>query len=193
LAEELGLKLDNWGDSRYLSYIKLHDEASVSEVIGKIKDLEKTHAPGGSKTELFMQPLTKIYLYGLNRTGPIAYVYIFSLVALFCLVLAGINFINLTTARSSQRAREIGLKKVVGAKRRQIIHQLLSETLFLTLISLTLAVFTVMLVLPAFNHLSGKQIALDIQNYPEMGLGLILIPVFWQAAIRRFFFRLLNR
>ncbi|MCK4784816.1 MAG: ABC transporter permease, partial [Desulfobacteraceae bacterium] len=177
LAEELGLKLDNWGDSRYLSYIKLHDEASVSEVIDKIKDLEKTHAPGGSKTELLMQPLTKIYLYGLNSTGPIAYVYIFSLVAFFCLVLAGINFINLTTARSSQTAREIGLKKVVGAKRWQIIHQLLSETLFLTLISLTLAVFTVMLILPAFNHLSGKQIALDIQNYPEMGLGLILITI----------------
>ncbi len=177
LAEELGLKLDNWADSRYLSYIKLHDEASISEVMGKIKDLEKTHAPGGSKTELLMQPLTKIYLYGLNSAGPIAYVYIFSLVALFSLMLAGINFINLTTARSSQRAREIGLKKVVGAKRGQIIHQLLSETLFLTLISLTLSVFTVILVLPAFNHLSGKQIALDIQNYPEMGLGLLLITI----------------
>ena len=177
LAEELGVSLDNWAHSSYFSYVKLHDEASLSAVNGKIKELEKIHAPGGSKSELLLQPLTKIYLYGLNSTGPIAYVYIFSLVALFCLVLAGINFINLTTARSSQRAKEIGLKKVVGAKRWQIIRQLLSETLFFTLASLALAVFTVILVLPAFNHLSGKQITLDIQSYPEMGLGLILITI----------------
>ena len=175
LAEELGFKLDNWGDSRFASYIQLHDKASGSEVIPKIKDLYKTHAPGDSKSELLLQPLSKIYLFGLNRTGPIAYVYIFSLVAFFCLLLAGINFINLTTARSAQRAKEIGLKKVVGANRWQIIRQLMSETLFLTLISLALAALTVTLILPIFNQLSGKNITLNLQNYPILGLGLFLI------------------
>ena len=138
LAEKLGVNLDNWAESRYLSYVRLHPEASASAVSGKIKNLEKMNAPGGSQSELQLQPFTKIYLYGLNSTGPIAYVYIFSLVAFFNLLLAGINFINLTTARSSQRAKEIGLKKVVGAKRMQIIRQLLSEAFFLTLTSLTL-------------------------------------------------------
>jgi putative ABC transport system permease protein len=177
LAQELGIDLDNWADSRYFSYVQLNAEASPSAVDSKIKNLEKAHAPGGSQSELQLQPFTKIYLYGLNSTGPIAYVYIFSLVAFFNLVLAAINFTNLTTARSFQRAKEIGLKKVVGAKRWQIIRQLLSETLFLTLASLALSVFMVILVLPAFNHLSGKQISLDIQNYPEMALGLILIAI----------------
>jgi putative ABC transport system permease protein len=177
LAQELGINLDNWAYSRYFSYVQLNAEALPSAVNGKIKNLAKTHAPGGSQSELQLQPFTKIYLYGLNSTGPIAYVYIFSLVAFFNLLLAGINFINLTTARSSQRAKEIGLKKVVGAKRWQIIRQLLSETLFLTLASLALALFMVILVLPAFNQLSGKQISLNIQNYPEMGLGLILVTI----------------
>jgi len=177
LAQELGINLDNWAYSRYFSYVQLHAEASPSEVNEKIKNLAKTHAPGGSQSELQLQPFTKIYLYGLNSTGPIAYVYIFSLVAFFNLLLAGINFINLTTARSSKRAKEIGLKKVVGAKRWQIIRQLLNETLFLTLASLALALFMVILVLPAFNQLSGKQISLNIQNYPGMGLGLILIAI----------------
>jgi putative ABC transport system permease protein len=177
LVQELGVNLNNWADSRYFSFVKLHAEASPSAVGGKIKDLEKNHAPGGSQSELHLQPLTKIYLHGLNSAGPIAYVYIFSLVAFLILLLAGINFINLTTARSSQRAKEIGLKKVVGAKRRQIIIQILSEALFLTLTSLTLAVFTVVLVLPAFNQLSGKQISVDVQSYPGMALGLILIAV----------------
>jgi putative ABC transport system permease protein len=175
LAQELGVNLDNWADSRYFSYVQLNAEALPSVVNDKIKNLEKAHAPGGSQSELQLQPFTKIYLYGLNSTGPIAYVYIFGFVAFFNLLLAGINFINLTTARSSQRSKEIGLKKVVGAKRWQIIRQLLSEALFLTLASLALALLIVILVLPAFNQVSGKQISLDIQNYPEMGLGLILI------------------
>jgi len=174
LAQELGVSMDNWADSRYFTYARLREDADRSLVNKKIKNLEKTHAPGGV-SELQLQPFTKIYLYGLNRTGPILYVYIFSLVAFISLVLACINFINLTTARSSQRAKEIGIKKAVGAGRPQIVRQLLGETTFLTFVSLLVAVLLVMLVLPVFNQLSGKQIVLDILSYPAEGLGLILI------------------
>lgn len=174
LAEELGVSMDNWADSRYFTYVRLRGDADKLSVNEKIKNLEKTHAPGGI-SELQLQPFTKIYLYGLNRTGPILYVYIFSLVAFISLILACINFINLTTARSSQRAREIGIKKAVGAGRPQIVRQLLGETTFLTFVSLLVAVLMVALVLPAFNQLAGKQIVLDILSYPAEGLGLILI------------------
>ena len=175
LAEELGVSMENWADSKYFTYIRLHGNADALRVSEKIKNIEKNHAPGGSNSELLLQPFTKIYLYGLNRTGPILYVYIFALVALVSLVLACINFINLTTARSSQRAKEIGIKKAVGAGRLQIIRQLLGETTFLTFFSLMVAVLLVMLVLPAFNQLAGKKIELDILSYPAEGLGLILI------------------
>lgn len=173
LPKKLGVLMDNWASSRYFSFVRLHPSASLEEVNEKIKDLEKKHAPGGSNSELQLQPLTKIYLYGLNKTGPIAYVYIFGLVAIFSLVLASINFINLTTARSAQRAKEIGIRKAVGANRRQIIRQLMSETICFTFAALLIAIFVVLLVLPAFNRFSGKHIDLNVLRYPGEGLALL--------------------
>ena len=110
----------------------------------------------------------------LDGGGPIKYVIIFSLVAFFILLIACINFMNLSTAQSAHRAREIGLRKVVGSDRFQIVKQFFSESILITVISVILAMILVMLFLPWFNNLSGKQLSTQSWN-GSMILGLVAI------------------
>jgi putative ABC transport system permease protein len=117
----------------------------------------------GNKLEYHLQPLTKIHLYSagqheLEPGGNIQYVYIFSAVAVFILLIACINFMNLTTARSAKRAREVGIRKVLGTRRKALILQFLSESILMVVISLVLAIFFSFLLIPGFNNLSNKAI-----------------------------------
>ena len=121
------------------------------------------------KGSVYLQPLKNIHLNstGINtwmlaypNKGNIAYVYIFSLTAFCILILACINFMNLSTARSSTRAREVGMRKVVGARRTDLIRQFLGESALLTFIALFAAVLLVELMLPAFSKLAGKELSL---------------------------------
>jgi len=107
--------------------------------------------------------------------GNKAFIYIFIAVALFILLIAAINYMNMATARSTKRAREVGIRKVAGAQKGQLIRQFLGESLMLSYISLVLAVLLVYLLLPDFNTLSGKSVTTDIFTNPLFVVGIFIV------------------
>jgi len=135
-------------------------EAQQVMHIGDLGEFEKA----GNKLSYSLVPLTKIHLYSTDRdfelspNGNIQYVYIFSAVALFVLLIACINFMNLTTARSANRAKEVGIRKVLGTDRSKLMLQFLIEAIMMVLLSLAIAIAIVNLLLPAFNHIASKSI-----------------------------------
>jgi putative ABC transport system permease protein len=160
------------------TYLLLNKNVSAEQVARKISGLTKEYTP---KEEAYfrLQPLKHIRLYTLGgELGSIKYVYIFSFIALCILVIACINFMNLATARSAKRAREVGLRKVIGAKRAQIVRQFYGESLFMIVLALGLAVVLVGLLLPMFNRLSGKNLTLDFSGNLMVYLILIFIALF---------------
>lgn len=135
----------------------------------------------GNKIAYTLTPLTKIHLYSnlnfeLSPGGSIQYVYIFSAIALFILVLACINFMNLTTARSANRAREVGIRKVLGTQRKNLITQFLTESTLMVILSLVIAVAIAFFVLPLFNTVSDKSMRLGILFSPLILPLLLLLP-----------------
>ncbi len=142
----------HWGNHEYYTYVRLAGGAEAQTVIPKIARIIMDRDPD-QPNPLTMMPLSRIHLY---EDGAIRYVAIFTLVALFILAIAACNFINLTTARSGQRAKEIAVRKVAGAERRQLIHQFLIESVLLSLAALLVALTAVALVLPSFDAVTGK-------------------------------------
>jgi len=140
----------------------------------KWADFEKS----GNRVAFDMIPMTRIHLHGGNRmgemspNGSIETVRVFSVVALFILLLAAVNFMNLSTARAARRAREVGVRKVMGSQRSQLVGQFLGESVLLSCLAALPALLTVRLVLPAFNRLADKNIAPDFWARPEMLLGI---------------------
>ena len=135
---------------------------------------------------LYLQPLTDIHLksrldYELEPNNNISYIYILSAIAAFLLIIASINFMNLATATSAARAKEIGVKKVVGVYRSQLIFQFISESIILSFISLIIALILVELLLPAFNTFTNKDIVLSILLQPKYLLALIVLVLFTGA------------
>jgi ABC-type antimicrobial peptide transport system permease subunit len=166
-GRELGYTVDVWGNSRFLTFVMLAENSPAAEVIPKISDYLKDKPTLEENAKLNLQPLTKIHLFSnfdfeRFETGDIKYVTIFSLIAIFILMIASINFMNLATARSGKRAKEIGLRKVVGAKRNNITRQFLGEAILLSFIALLFAIVLVEILLPTFNGLSGKRLTLDL-------------------------------
>jgi putative ABC transport system permease protein len=169
---------DSWWSDNYTTYVQLAENASFQHISDKVYDYKKK-IYSESRTKLILQPLTDIHLrsnysidlYGSTENKSI-YVYAFSAIALLVLLIACINFMNLSTARSEKRSKEVGLRKVVGASRRHIVAQFYGESLFMTMVSFVAAVFLVYLLLPAFNNLSGKMLALDSVKEPVFLLGL---------------------
>ncbi|MFC2117568.1 ABC transporter permease [Bacteroidota bacterium] len=178
-----GVDIDNWGSNSIYTYILLDGKTDYLEVEKKISGFigEKDE---GTTTTLQLQPLGKIHLFSgskyaadIGGHGDIIYVRIFMAIAIFILVIACINFMNLSTARSERRSREVGLRKVTGAKRYQIISQFIGESVLLSFIALNFAIIIVKLLLPAFNTLSGKDLTV---NYFDINvlLGFLLITIF---------------
>ena len=172
-ATNYDIKNSTWGNFNFYTYIQLQKglvatNTNLLKLSGQIKKIYKTHNPD-MKVEFHLQPLTSIHLYSdlqidLPGKGNILYVNIFFIVAIFILAVACINFMNLATARSARRAKEVGLRKVVGASRVQVMLQFLGESLLIAFISLLLAVSIVGLLLPAFNSLAQKTLSLDLLN-----------------------------
>jgi putative ABC transport system permease protein len=160
------------------TYALLEKNVSIQNFAEKISGFIMEHDKRtNQKVVLHIQPLSKVHLYSLNGTDPIIYVYIFLTIAIAILIIACINFINLSTARSNTRAKEIGMRKVVGAERADIIRQFIGESIILSAIALLAAVGLVYLFLPAFNNLADKQMTLGIAgNVSTMFLlvGIIL-------------------
>ncbi|WP_342088651.1 ABC transporter permease [Dyadobacter sp. OTU695] len=158
----------NWSNTDPLTFFKLRKDADPAKVEAKMRQLlDKTNRDGGKpyKTQLAMQPFHEYYLNSNIKDakmdgGRIEYVQLFGFVAVFILLIACINFMNLATARSSRRAKEVGVRKVIGAMRSMLAGQFMGEALLIAGLSAALAVVLVALLLPAFNSLTSKQMAL---------------------------------
>ncbi len=161
----------HWGSNSFFTYVQLDPGIDYSETEKKIKDFIKDHQ---EHTSLFLEPLSEFYLINIWGTGAIHNIKIFTAVALIVLLIACINFMNLSTARSLRRAKEVGLRKVVGGTRRQIAFQFLGESVMFAIFALILALVFVELLMPWFNELGGKQLTLRIQA-PYVTVGFLLI------------------
>jgi ABC-type antimicrobial peptide transport system permease subunit len=156
-----------WGNFNLMTYVALRPGASVEAVNAKIKSLLKKHNPEGTRDELFLHPYTRLRLHskftnGKPDGGRIEYVRLFSVVAIFILVIACINFMNLATARSAQRAREVGVRKVIGAAKKYLVAQFMGEAILVALLAMLLAMLLVDRLLPVFNEITGKNIAISL-------------------------------
>ncbi len=159
--------LVNWGFNNHHTYVKLTDQADPILYTEKIKNSIGKHLPK-SKTELALQPLSEIHLKSNHLNNDVAgrgnmlYVYIFSAVGIFILIIASINYANLSTARSIKRSKEAGVRKVVGASRSQLMFYFFSESLFYCLLAFAFALLACWLLLPGFSELSGSQLKFNI-------------------------------
>jgi putative ABC transport system permease protein len=170
---EFGADINDWKNIQCTTYIQLHNGIDSKKVDEKILDfLKKDNRKPG--TEISLQNIKKIHLFS---SGDITYVRILSLIAIFILVIACINFMNLSTAQSAVRAREIGLRKVAGSNKQKIILQFLSESLLLVLLAYIIAMIIVELLLPVFSNIIGKELVLDYKS-AGLYLGLISIVLF---------------
>jgi ABC-type antimicrobial peptide transport system permease subunit len=162
---------DHWCNHAYETYIQLAENVKPEHILPKISDIVMKncsilHYP----IDLF--PMGRIHLY---EDGAITYVYIFSAIALFVLLIACINFMNLTTARSRKRIKEIGIKKVVGATRSSLIKQFFLESILYSLAACILAVMIIVFVLPYFNSFLEKNLSFGLFSNPLLLVGLICI------------------
>jgi putative ABC transport system permease protein len=153
-----------WGNNGPRCYVLLSENTSVEKVNAKIKNYIKTKNKE-SNVELFLQNYGESYLYsnwenGKQNGGRIEYVRIFSVVAIIILLIACINFMNLATARSLKRAREIGVRKVIGARKKQLIGQFIGESLFVSFLAMIFSILLVFLLLPTFNTLTEKHLSI---------------------------------
>jgi putative ABC transport system permease protein len=178
----LAAHTDGWNE-RFNTYIELKEGTDSKIVEAKIHDFINRHNKE-SNSEIFLQNIKKVHLYSSGKyfadsygTGDITYVRILSLIAIFILIIACINFLNLSTAQSARRAREIGVRKVSGANKQKIVLQFLGESLLIVLGAHVIAMIFVELLLPGFNNLIGKQLSVD---YHSAGLyiGLFTVVIF---------------
>ena len=187
---------DNWLSENWNTYILLNKNANVKKLEPELNEMMDRYVgpelqgvanltldqfkKSGGYVRASLTPLTAIHLHSnktgeLEANGNIEFVYIFSAIALFILLIACVNFMNLSTARSSNRAKEVGVRKVLGSLRKSLVLQFLSESVLISFISLVIAVLIAWIMLPYFNELSGKSILADKLFQPSMLLYLVLL------------------
>ena len=209
-------KNEEWLSNNFNTYIVLREgtdpkkfEAKLSQLIYKyiapllrqaVNQSVEDFFKAGNSVSFSLTPLTAIHLHSnktaeLDANGNIQYVYIFTAVALFILLIACVNFMNLSTARSSNRAKEVGIRKVLGSLRGNLVSQFMLESILISFIAMLLAVGLAYLLLPVFNELSGKQMEIGLFSRPWLApamLGLVLVvgmlagsyPAFFLSAFR---------
>src|SRR5215831_7803827 len=173
--------LQQWGNNGVITYVETEPNANINAINNKLHGYIQTKMQGAI-AKMSLYPMDRWRLYndfdtnGKEKEGRIKYVNLFSLIAWIILIIACINFMNLATARSEQRAREVGVRKVLGAGKRKLIGQFIGESLMMSFISALLALAIIYLVLPAFNTLVEKQLIVDILNPVHLiALGSIAI------------------
>jgi len=172
----------SWGSFNFVTYLQLEANRDIQEIGKNITAVAaKNNCPQVKDgVEFRLQPLSEIHLdsraayRNYSDIGDRKYVYVFSIIAFFVLFIACVNFMNLSTARSITRAKEVGMRKTVGASRRQLIMQFFGESLFLTSMACVFALILVIALLPAFNQITGKMLKLDLIDI-QLVLGLIII------------------
>jgi len=172
--------LTDWGDNSLFMYVQLADNADMAKVSAKIHDIKLSHMSREDvkfKPVIFLQPMSKWHLYsefknGVNTGGGIQYVWLFGIIGVFVLLLACINFMNLSTARSEKRAKEVGIRKAVGSLRGQLIKQFFCESFLIAALAFAFSLLLVELAMPWFNSVANKQMTILWGN-----------PLFWAASI----------
>jgi len=166
-----------WSNNSIATYVLLKKGSSLASIEPKIKTLRKKYDKEDPKIETFLYPMGRWHLYGSFENGKesggrIEIVRLFGIIAAFILIIACINFMNLSTARSEKRAKEVGVRKVVGAQRKSLVAQFLGESVMLALIAGVFALLIVQFALPAFNNLVDKKLVIDFGS-----------PLFWLAGL----------
>ncbi|MEO8765385.1 MAG: ABC transporter permease [Ginsengibacter sp.] len=166
----------DWANHCGELFVELSDQVDIDKASAKIKRVPTPYIKEW-KEDIMLRPMNKMHLYsefknGKAVSGPIQFVWLFGVIGVFVLLLACINFMNLSTARSDKRAREVGIRKTIGSLRRQLIGQFLTESVVVAFIALILAILVVQLSLPFFNGLADKQMSITWSN-----------PVFWLLAV----------
>ena len=168
----------NWGDNSFQVFVQLRDGVDFGQISAKVRDiLLKRKDPPVYRPEFFIFPMSHWHLYldfhnGVNVGGFIEFVRLFGIIGVFVLLLACINFMNLSTARSERRAKEVGIRKTIGSARQQLIVQFFIESLMVAFIAYVLALLLARLVFPFFNEISGKHMTIP---WPD--------PLFWLVGI----------
>jgi len=183
--------MDQWGVSNFHTYVLTSEEFSperfqdlIPDFVEKYRGSEVRHI---YKLQYLLQPITSIHLHShlkgeVRPNGNMNNIFIFSVIALFILLIACFNYINLSTARYTTRVKEVGIRKVVGAHRLHIIKQFLGESTYITFIALIIAVITAHLLLPIFNSLAGKELGINYIENHELWIFMILIILGISAA-----------
>ena len=162
---------NEWNNNSWQILVQISPNSNFATVSGKIRNLKLEHAPETAffKPELYLQPMQKWHLYtgwdkAGNLDGRIQYVWLFGIIGVFVLLLASINFMNLSTARSEKRAKEVGIRKAVGSYRTQLINQFFTESLMVVTLAFVLSLLLVIVILPFFNEVADKKIDFPFNN-----------------------------
>lgn len=181
---------NDWTSNAFFTFLLLDKKADTKKLSQQMEQMlvsNRTKAPA-SPANIILQPLKDIHFYsndiessaartGIRAGGNIMYIYVFSIVALFVLLIACINYINLTTARFSNRAKEIAVRKVAGADRKAIMFQFLSEAMLMTVVAMVLALILVKCTLPLFNDFSGKDLKLGFTMDSRLWAGILGVAI----------------
>ena len=163
--------MTQWGNHSFQAFVQVNDHVDIAKVSDKIKNASMIHLKEAEdgKEELVLQPMDNWRLHSEFKNGKLAgggihFVWLFGIIGIFVLLLACINFMNLSTARSEKRAKEVGIRKTIGSLRSQLIKQFLTESVLISLLALVVAIILVIILLPFFNGLSDKQISFPFRN-----------------------------
>jgi putative ABC transport system permease protein len=175
----------DWNSNAFTTYLLLKSNVDPHKLEARINNIVFTNSDhkNAVKRNIILQPLKDIHFYSgaiegnSGRTGDITYMYVFSIVGLFVLLIACINYMNLTTARFANRAKEIGVRKVTGASRKILIGQFLTECFLVTIIALVFALGLVKLLLPWFNSFTEKQLVLGLHTDSRIWMGIIITTI----------------
>jgi putative ABC transport system permease protein len=178
-------RAEEWWSANYITYLLLKDRSDIkplqNQVTRYMADVDKSELkmPAGQYLTYHLEPLTSVHLRsalaGIEPNGSVTYIYIMLIVALLILVIACVNYINLSIAQSAGRGAEIGIRKVMGAAKNQLFRQFIGESVFVTLIAVVVAFGLGLLLLPVFNQVSGKQFTSGILFDPVIVIGLVVL------------------
>lgn len=167
--EQRGWSDENWGNNSIATYVLLKEGTDYAAFSKKIKNLRERYDKESPEMETLLYPYSRTWLYsefenGKETGGRIDVIRMFGFIAFIILLIACINFMNLSTARSEKRAKEVGIRKVIGAEKKALVFQFLGESILISFIAATLAVFIILATLPSFSVLIDKPLSLDITN-----------------------------
>ncbi|HEY3402525.1 MAG TPA: ABC transporter permease [Ohtaekwangia sp.] len=172
----------NWGNYSFQVFLELNDASNKAAVESRVKMMLQEHGEKDTKPEFFLYPMPRWRLYssfddGVETGGMSDYVQLFTIIAIFIIVIACINFMNLATARSERRAKEVGIRKSIGSKRRELVLQFIGESTFMAFLAFIAAVLVAQLVLPYYNELVEKKLFIDYTSgeFWLYAVGLIVV------------------